>query len=77
MFGRMIERFAIIRPRPCLYAAAGVNNNPALSRLLLEAGARPDDCESLYHSTEHADLVCMRLLLNTARRRAECVEAYR
>jgi ankyrin repeat protein len=50
-------------PLPCLYAAAGLNNNPALARALLEAGARPDDSESLYHSTEHADLACLRLLL--------------
>ena len=51
-------------PLPCLYAATGLNNNPALARVLLEAGARPDDGESLYHSTEHPDLECFRLLLN-------------
>ncbi|HEY6990436.1 MAG TPA: hypothetical protein VH369_18725 [Bryobacteraceae bacterium] len=45
-----------------LYAAIGLNNNPALGRVLLAAGARPDDGESVYHSTEHPDLVCMRLL---------------
>ena len=50
-------------PLSCLYAATGVNSNPALGRLLLSGGARPDDCESLYHSTEHADLECLRLLL--------------
>ncbi len=50
-------------PLPCLYGAAGLNNNPALARVLLEAGARPNDSESLYHSTEHPDLACMRLLL--------------
>jgi ankyrin repeat protein len=50
-------------PLSCLYAATGVNNNPVLGRLLLAGGARPDDCESLYHSTEHADLECLRLLL--------------
>jgi ankyrin repeat protein len=50
-------------PLPCLYAATGLNNNPALGRVLLAGGARPDDCESLYHSTEHADLACLRLLL--------------
>ncbi len=50
-------------PLSCLYAATGRNNNPALARVLLEAGARPDDGESLYHSTEHPDLVCVRLLL--------------
>jgi ankyrin repeat protein len=50
-------------PLSCLYAATGLNNNPALARVLLEAGARPDDSESFYHSTEHADLACLRLLL--------------
>jgi ankyrin repeat protein len=50
-------------PQPCLYGATGVNNNPALARALLDAGARPDDAESVYHSTEHADLACLRLLL--------------
>jgi ankyrin repeat protein len=50
-------------PLPCLYGATGLNNNPALARVLLEAGARTDDSESLYHSTEHPDLVCLRLLL--------------
>jgi ankyrin repeat protein len=50
-------------PLPCLYAATGLNNNPALALTLLEAGANPNDGESLYHSTEHADLGCMKLLL--------------
>ena len=50
-------------PLSCLYAATGLNNNPALAAVLLEAGANPNDSESLYHSTEHADLECMRLLL--------------
>ena len=50
-------------PLPCLYAATGLNNNPALASVLLEAGANPNDTESLYHSTEHPDLACMKLLL--------------
>jgi len=50
-------------PFPCLYGATGYNNNPALARLLIDAGARIDDDESIYHSTEHADLDCLRLLL--------------
>ena len=50
-------------PLPCLYGATGVNNNPALALVLLEAGANPNDQESLYHSTEHPDLDCVRLLL--------------
>jgi len=51
-------------PLSCLYAATGLNNNPALARALLEAGADPNDSESLYHSIEHPDLNCMKLLLS-------------
>lgn len=50
-------------PLSCVYAASGLNNNPALTVALLEAGANPNDNESLYHSTEHNDLACMKLLL--------------
>ena len=50
-------------PLSCLYAATGLNNNPALALALLEAGANPNDSESLYHSTEHRDLACMKPLL--------------
>jgi len=50
-------------PLSVLYAASGLNNNVDMTRLLLDAGARIDDGESLYHSTEHADLACFRLLL--------------
>jgi ankyrin repeat protein len=50
-------------PLSCLYAATGLNNNPALGLALLEARANPNDSESLYHSTEHSDLVCLKLLL--------------
>ena len=50
-------------PLSCLYAATGLNNNADLGRVLLEAGANPNDGESLYHSTEHPDLACMKLLL--------------
>jgi ankyrin repeat protein len=50
----------------CLYAATGLNNNPALALALLEAGADPNDSESLYHSTEHSDLACLKLLLRFA-----------
>ena len=50
-------------PFPCLYGASGYNDNPALTRLLVDAGARVDDDESIYHSTEHANLECLRVLL--------------
>jgi ankyrin repeat protein len=46
-----------------LYGAAGVVHDPELTRVLLEAGADPDDNESLYHSTEACDPACLRLLL--------------
>ncbi len=46
-----------------LYGAAGVVHDPELTRILLEAGANPDDGESLYHSVEHGSTECTRLLL--------------
>ena len=50
-------------PLSCLYGATGLNNNPDLGLALLEAGANPNDGESLYHSAEHADLECVKPLL--------------
>ena len=50
-------------PLSCLYAATGLNNNADLGLVLLDAGANPNDNESLYHSTEHPDFACMKLLL--------------
>jgi ankyrin repeat protein len=38
-------------------------NRPGLTKELLQAGATADDGESVYHSTEHADARCLRLLL--------------
>ncbi len=46
-----------------LYGAAGVAHDPELTRVLLEAGADPDDGESLYHATEAESVDCLRLLL--------------
>jgi ankyrin repeat protein len=46
-----------------LYGAAGRLHDPVLTRLLLEAGASPDDGESLYHATEAEDPACLELLL--------------
>ncbi|HET8813156.1 MAG TPA: hypothetical protein VFM67_11210 [Gaiella sp.] len=46
-----------------LYGAAGVTHDAELTRVLLEAGADPDDGESLYHSTESPDPTCLALLL--------------
>ena len=50
-------------PLSALYGACGVNGNVAIARLLLEAGATPDDNESLYHSVEHESTDCTALLL--------------
>jgi ankyrin repeat protein len=47
-----------------LYGAAGRLHDPALTRLLLEAGAHPDDGESLYHATEAPSPECLQLLLD-------------
>jgi hypothetical protein len=46
-----------------LYGAAGVVHDPRLTRVLLEAGANPDDGESVYHATEAADPACLRALV--------------
>jgi hypothetical protein len=40
-------------PQPLLYGATGVNNYPRLARVLLEAGADPNDHESRYHAVEN------------------------
>lgn len=44
-----------------LYGAAGQNHDPEMTKLLLDAGANPNDGESLYHSLENP--ACTRLLL--------------
>ena len=49
-------------PESALYGACGVANHPAMTRLLLEAGADPNDGESLYHACEHFDTACLDLL---------------
>jgi len=51
-------------PLSCLYATAGLLGNADMTDILLEAGADPDDGESLYHATEHSDLSCLKLLLD-------------
>jgi len=50
-------------PFSCLYGASGWARNAAATQMLLEAGADPDDGESLYHSTETLDNSCLKLLL--------------
>jgi len=51
-------------PMSALYGAAGVRHDPELTRVLLDAGADPDDGESLYHATEAESPECLRLLLD-------------
>jgi len=46
-----------------LYGAAGKNHNVEMTMLLLDAGANPNDGESLYHSMEAHSPECARLLL--------------
>ena len=62
-------------PLSTLYGAAGSNHDPALTKLLLEAGANPNDGESLYHSLENP--ACTRLLLEHGARIAESNAIYR
>jgi ankyrin repeat protein len=49
-----------------IYGAAGQNHDARLTKVLLDAGADPNDNESLYHSIPHVD--CMRVLLDGATR---------
>jgi ankyrin repeat protein len=62
-------------PLSTLYGAAGANHDLPLTRLLLDAGADPNDGESLYHSLE--DPACTRLLLEYGARIAESNAVYR
>ena len=55
-------------PLTALYGAAGSANHPELAKALLDAGADPNDGESLYHSVEFGDRVCTRLLLQRGAR---------
>jgi hypothetical protein len=50
-------------PLSALYGAAGMHHDPALTEVLLAAGATPNDNESLYHSLETGDDHCLLLLL--------------
>jgi ankyrin repeat protein len=46
-----------------LYGCCRQPGNPAVAKMLLDAGANPDDGESLYHSSELADTTCLELVL--------------
>lgn len=54
-----------------LYGAAGVAHHEALTRLLIERGADPNDVEAVYHSPESEDLGAMKVLVETGRVTAE------
>ena len=62
-------------PLSTLYGAAGANYDSLLTQLLLDAGADPNDGESLYHSLENP--ACTRLLLEHGARIAESNAMYR
>ena len=62
-------------PLSTLYGAAGSNHDAALTKLLLDAGADPNDGESLYHSLESP--ACTRLLLERGARIAGSNAIYR
>ncbi len=49
-------------PLTALYLAAGVADNPAVVRVLLEAGANPNDGESVCHAAEQNHRECLELL---------------
>ncbi|HVZ40779.1 MAG TPA: ankyrin repeat domain-containing protein [Candidatus Kapabacteria bacterium] len=60
-------------PLSALYAATGVTNNPRVARILLEAGANPNDGESVYHAAEANNRECLELLaLHGAELSARC-----
>ena len=50
-----------------LYGAAGVAHHAALTRLLIERGANPNDEDAVYHSPEGYDLGAMRVLVETGK----------
>jgi ankyrin repeat protein len=54
-----------------LYGAAGVAHHAALTRLLVERGADPNDDEAVYHSPESYDNGAMQVLVETGKVTAE------
>ena len=70
-----LEKPDLRYPLSTLYGAAGANHDILLTKLLLEAGADPNDGKSLYHSLENPD--CTRLLLEHGARIAESNAIYR
>jgi hypothetical protein len=62
-------------PLSVLYGAAGKNHDAELTKVLLDAGADPNDGESLYHSVE--SLACTRALLEKGARFDDTNALYR
>ena len=62
-------------PLSALYGAAGQNHDPDLTKILLDAGANPNDGESLYHALEST--ACTRLLLEAGATMADSNAMYR
>jgi len=50
-----------------LYGAAGIAKNAALTRLLIERGAEPNDVEAVYHSPETYDNSALAVIVETGR----------
>ena len=50
-----------------IYGAAGVAQHPAMTRLLLEYGANPNDGETCYHAPESYDNTVTRILLESGK----------
>ena len=50
-----------------LYAAAGLARNPALTQLLLDHGADPNDEETCYHAPESRDNAVIQVLIDSRR----------
>lgn len=51
-------------PLPALWGAVGIKHDAELTRVLLEAGADPNDNESLYHCVEHDEPEILQLLID-------------
>lgn len=49
-------------PIPVLYMACGAQNNPALTEMLLKAGAVMYDGESVYHASDECHKACLAVL---------------
>lgn len=51
-------------PLSVLWGACGIKNDIEVARMLLTAGANPNDNESLYHTVEHDNIELLQLLID-------------